>query len=323
MLIECEDDRLGMKVVDVYDDRFLMTRADPATDRHHIVMRFSSSNFTPKVPETARELSVSPSLRVLKDRDSCYLLKGDSIVHLDLRNSRAEGSLGTSFWESPPKSQQELLMLSLLWLMRNHGLYGLHANGLEKNGCGVLIAGSTCSGKSTAAVSLIRQGWRYLSDDVTLLRQSRDRIEAIAFQRGFSIDPGLARHYQELEEPLRTSSSNGHKRLIDLNAVYPGKHVSQCIPNVLIFPSIVSEKKSQLIPLDTVAALIELSQNCGGIFVDRDMVAVQMEVLKRLVCQSSSYQLLAGRDLHEEPWIISDILSEAVGHNGRDNDRAY
>jgi len=204
-------------------------------------------------------------------------------------------------------------MLSLLWLLRKHGLYGLHGNALVKDGSGILLVGSTCSGKSTTALSLVRNGWQYLSDDVTLLRQSHQGVEAIALQKGFSIDPRLASHYPELEESLRTSSSNGLKRLIDLNTVYPGKHVPRCIPDFLIFPSIVHQEQSQLIPLDNVAALIDLSRNCGGIFVDRDMVELQMEVLKQLVYQTSCYQLLAGRDLHEEPQRVADVLSAAVG----------
>lgn len=50
-------------------------------------------------------------------------------------------------------------MVSLLWLLRNHGLYALHANALVKDKVGILLVGHTGSGKTTAALSLIRQGW--------------------------------------------------------------------------------------------------------------------------------------------------------------------
>ena len=311
--IHCDDVRLGTRVDDAFADFFFVDKEDSIVEKHHIALSFQNHNVPFFIPGSARELSVSPSFRILTDNGCYYLMGGNAVFKLDIGASRGTGFLNAAFWGMEPKGKQELFMLSLLWLLRKHGVYGLHGNALVKDGSGIVLVGSTCSGKSTTTLGLIRDGWQYLSDDVTLLRQSHQGVEAIALQKGFSVDPSLARHYPELEGPLRTSSSNGHKRMIDLNAVYPGRHVPQCIPNVLIFPSIVLQEQSQLIPLDNVAALIELSRNCGGIYVDRDMVEVQMEVLKQLVYQVSSYRLLAGRDLCEEPAKISEILSEAVG----------
>ncbi len=309
----CDDPWIGRSVAAVFDNCFFVSRNDFLLGENHITLRFQNHTIPFLVPETARELSVFPSLRIAKD-GSCYYLRGPTAVFkLDIGEGQGIGFLDNAFWDMEPKGRQELFMLSLLWLLRKHGLYGLHGNALEKDGSGIILVGSTCSGKSTITLGLIRAGWQYLSDDVTLLRQKHQRVEALALQKGFSVDPSLARHYPELEVPLRTSSANGHKRMIDLNSVYPGKHVPYCIPNILIFPSIIDQEQSQLIPLGNVAAVIELSRNCGGIFVDRDMVEVQMEVLRQLVYQTVSYQLLAGRDLYEEPQKISEILSAAVG----------
>lgn len=311
--ILCDVAWLSTRVAAAFDDFFFVTREDSLSDEHHISLRFQNHNIPFVVSETARELSASSSLRIVRDGNCYYLMGRDSVFKLDIEEGRGTGFLNTAFWEKKPKEKQEFLMLSLLWLLRKHGVYGLHGNALLKEGCGIILVGSTCSGKSTTALSLIRDGWQYLSDDVTLLKQNHQGVEAIALQKGFSVDPSLARHYPELEGPLRTSSSNGHKRMIDLTSIYPGRHVPRCIPNVLIFPSIVHQKQSQLIPIDNVAALIELSRNCGGIFVDRNKVEVQMEVLKQLAYQTSCYQLLAGRDLHEEPQRVADVLSAAIG----------
>ena len=87
------------------------------------------------------------------------------------------------------------------------------------------------------------------------------------------------------------------------------RFLPSCFPKVLIFPKVVSQGKSRLIPIDGTKALILLAENSGGIMVDKEMVVKQMEVLKGLVYQTSSYQLLAGRDLYEEPEKISRVLS--------------
>lgn len=308
--IECEDERLTRKVTDAIDNYFFMSNPDGSLpDSLNIKLRFENSNFFIKVPQTAQELCVSSSLRVLKDGDFCYLISGDSLFQLDLGNSIGMGLLNSSFWERPIKSKQEFLTLSLLWLLRPQGLYALHANGLVRDKISILFAGSSGSGKSTLSLSLIRQGWGYLSDDVTLIRQCQDGIEAIAFQKGFSFDPGSTNQYPELNHPLETPFLNGHKRFLDINPIYPNRFQSSCFPKVLIFPKIVSQEKSQLTPIERARALILLIENSGGIMVDKELVVKQMGVLKQLIYQTSSYQLLAGRDLYEEPERISEIIS--------------
>jgi hypothetical protein len=261
------------------------------------------------IPEKAEELSASSYLRVLKDGDFCYLISGDSVIKLDLENRSGVGLIDAGFWKSPLKSRQDFLMLSLLWLIRPHGLYALHANGLAKDEVGLLIVGGSGSGKSTTALGLIKQGWKYLSDDVLLIREKPEGVEAVAFQKGFSFDPKLANRFPELNYHLEKASFNGNKRFLDIESIYADSFQSSSFPNVLIFPKIVSRDRSELIPVDRAEALILLAESSGGIMVDKEMVGKQMGVLKRLVYQTRSYKLLAGRDLHEEPERISEVLA--------------
>ncbi|MBE9540782.1 MAG: hypothetical protein IMF01_00565 [Proteobacteria bacterium] len=59
--------------------------------------------------------------------------------------------------------------------------------------------------------------------------------------------------------------------------------------------------------------MILLIDNSGGIMVDKDKVVKQIEVLKQLVYQTDSYELIAGRDLYEKPEKISEVLSGVEG----------
>lgn len=308
--IECEDERLSEKVNGAIYKYFCTSNHDGSSpNSHNITLRFKNNDFSTKIPLTAQELCVSSSLHVLRDGDFCYLVGGDSLFQIDLRNGIGTGMLSSTFWEKPLKSKQDFLMLSLLWLLRPHGLYALHANGVAKDEIGVLIAGRSGSGKSTLSLGLIRQGWRYLSDDITLLSHNPDGIKAIAFQKGFSFDSNLASRYPELDRPPETGLLNGQKRFLDITPLYPDRVQYSCFPKVLIFPKIASQEKSQITQIDRAEALILLVENSGGIMVDKEMVVKQMEVLKRLVYQASSYQLIAGRDLSEGPEKILEILA--------------
>jgi hypothetical protein len=309
MQVECEDKLLSEKVLSALGNCFFLKSNSTDSDSHHLNLKFKKNIDPFKSPENISELFTSPHLRVFKKGDSCYIVGEDSFFQLDLTASQGTGYLNHTFWDRPPKLQQEFLMLSVLWLFHRHGLFAIHGNALFKDGLSVLIAGDSGSGKSTTALGLIQKGWKYLSDDVTLINQSSQGIKALAFQKGFSFDPRLAKYYPEINKLLKSSSWNGQKRFLDITSIYPENHLSTCVPNILIFPKIVSEGKSQLIPIDKTSALIMLMQSSGGIMVDKEMAAQQVEVLKNLIYQTSSYRLLAGRDLYEEPEKISFMLS--------------
>ncbi len=308
--VECKDTRFSERVISSVEDCFFVTWNGSIPKSPDIILRFERGDSLFKVPERAQALCGSPSLRVLKDADFCYLIRGNSIFRLDLANSIGSGFIDSRFWESPPKYQQEFVMLALLWLLHSHELYALHANVLVKNDSGILFLGGSGSGKSTVAISLIRQGWGYLSDDVNLIRKSLEGIEALAFQKGFSFDPNLSIHYPDLNNHPEAHSLNGQKKFLDIGLLYPDGYLNSCLPRVLVFPEIVSQSKSRLIQIDKTKALILLIENSGGIMLDKAIVAKQTDILKQLVYQTDSYRLLAGRDLYEEPEKITEVLSE-------------
>src|SRR5262249_54913107 len=145
----------------------------------------------------------------------------------------------------------------LLKLLRPLGIYSLHAAGLAtQDGVGVLLVGPSGSGKSTLAIELIREGWKYLSDDAVLLRSESEGIEALACRRSFYIDAAASADYCDLwlaeEEP---DSTGGKRRRVRIEEAYPGQYVFQCFPRIVIFPQITRQDQSTLKPIDSVRAL--------------------------------------------------------------------
>lgn len=306
--IESKGRALTEKVRGAIDDFFYMKSELPAPGPPHMTVMFENNYSSFNVPESAMEFVSSSSLDILKDGDVYYLLREDAVSQLDLSNSTGIVRTGASFWKKTAKSQQEFLMLSLIWLLHRHGLYALHANGLVKDNFGILLTGNSGSGKSTTSLSLIRQGWSYQSDDAILLKARAGGIESIAFQKGISFDPNLADHYPELNG-YGKPSLNGQKRFLDITSIYPHGFIYSSFPKILIFPEVTNYKKSGLVPIWGAEVLIMLIKNSGGIMVDKNITGRQLEMLQKLISQTRSYRLLLGHDLHEGPEKISEILS--------------
>ena len=80
---------------------------------------------------------------------------------------------------------------------------------------------------------------------------------------------------------------------------------------VLLFPQIVSDKHSSLIPCNRVTALKNLLAQSGPQLFDRKSMDQQLESLNRLMRQTKSYELRAGRDLYHDPAVLMQLLQKS------------
>jgi hypothetical protein len=177
---------------------------------------------------------------------------------------------------------------------------------------GVLLVGASGHGKSTLAIGLIRQGWEYLADDAVLLQQQSEGVVALAFRKTFSVDAAAAPAYTDL--PLgeeMPDTKGGRRRRVSIADVFPRQVRAQCLPRVLLFPRIVPQRYSTLRPLDRPSALKHLLAQSGPQLFDRRTMGQHLEVLKGLVQQTVSYELLAGQDLYHQPGRLAHLLHEA------------
>ena len=253
----------------------------------------------------------TPSLRILKRKSGFHLNCGASTLDLDLSHSQGTGLLDEGFWRYPQADQREFFLLSFLMLLRPHGLFGLHANGVVKENVGCLIVGNSGQGKTTLTLGLIQAGWRYLSDDALMLRNTLDYVEALAFRRGFSCTRDTANFFPELKGATDALFSANDKKLVDIEALYPDGFTNYCQPRMLVFPRIIGAAHTQLIPMDETQAITALIQQSPGIMVERMTVKQQLATLNQLVQQSCSYQILMGADVYQTPEAVSDLLWSA------------
>lgn len=263
-----------------------------------ITLRIESQ--APLIPAfaTATLVYQSPSLQIWRQEAYCYLRLAVAGCELDLQARHGVLWLKPDFWRLPRKRQQEPVLLALVWLLRECRRYSLHASAVAHDGQVLVLAGESGSGKSTAALGLVRQGWRYLADDVVLLEPAAAGPHLWGLAKGFAYHPALLTQAPELANPAAEPSDlSGEKQFTDLDAVYPGRHLP-CGPlRTLVFPQIVAQAHSRLLPLEPVQSLSALLLAKPDMLTDKIHATAQLELLKTIVMPRPAYRLLAGRDV--------------------------
>ncbi len=299
---------------DLWGRFFVSVHLDSRDAAPQVHLLFQHADASPSSRGTGEEVFSSVALRVMRTQSGFRLERGASFLSLDLARSCGAGILDGSFWDTPWPYQREFFLLTLLMLLRRHGRYGLHANGLVREDASCLVVGASGSGKSTLTLALLQAGWRYLSDDAIMLRRTPNGIEALAFRRGFSFTAETIDRLipQTGDEHLWPAVQDG-KRLVDLQTVYPGQFVQSCLPSALLFPAITGELHTRLAPANATRSITALIQQSPGILVDRQAARVQLEVLKCLAEQAPGYDLLLGADVYDDPIAVSELLRSALG----------
>ena len=256
------------------------------------------------------------ALLVTRTKTGFALSCGASQLHVTPGSADAPGFLADCFLAPDfgtysPFEQREFFLLGLLMLLRPFGRYGLHACGLERHGTGLLLVGASGSGKTTTSLNLIRQGWRYLSDDaVLLMAQANNTVQAAAFRQGFSCTPETLKHVPKLTGSTEFGDPDG-KRVVYLNATF-GSFTPTCTPSLLVFPHLSAGEATSLRPLPAAQSLMRLCQQSAGIMTDTAVSQGQLMLLNTLVSQVRSFELRLGRDALENPGLIDALLSRTA-----------
>jgi hypothetical protein len=219
--------------------------------------------------------------------------------------------LHRSYRNMPLRVQLNLFLIGLIELLASCGYYDLHAAALVHEDKGYLFVGEPGSGKSTTALTLVRQGWHYISDDAVLLQDQPGAIKALSFRKTFNIDAHLTNYFPEIRHHLLGPvTADNPKRFLDVEHVYGNRFRPACIPSRLIFTTLSSEVGTTLVPLSSTEALVGLIKQSPSLAFRRNQASPHLEMLKRLAEQASAYRLKAGQDVYRAPERLADRLSD-------------
>lgn len=205
--------------------------------------------------------------------------------------------------------RESFFHFALAELLKRRHIYTLHATALEYQGRGVLIAGPSGRGRTTALLSLLRSGYRYLSDEHPLLRDHGTHVELLAFPMAIEVADRTIEFFPELRESrpglLRQGVCKKHFHAADL---YPDSMGRSCAPAMLLFPGVVDLPYSCLEPLSKSRGL-EAILPLAAFVSDRDIARREFQALSQLVQQVDCYRLHFGQDVPDLPKLITPLLA--------------
>lgn len=262
-----------------------------------------------QLPSDAGEpVFASASFSVFR-RDGGYLLasRGSTV---EVGKGRLQAALDARLWQRPLQEQRELFLTSMLMALHPLQRYGLHANGLVRDGRGLLIVGDSGAGKTTLTLALMRAGWSYLSDDAIVLRECEGDVEALALRRGISCTSRTRVRFPEVR-PMgsRWQELAAGKWLGDVDAA---SRVARCTPRALVFPQVAEVARSVRRPLGDTEVLAQLLRQSPGIVAGAETAKAQLDVLRNLVRQAPGHALDVGADVFSEERALSRLLEEVV-----------
>jgi hypothetical protein len=206
------------------------------------------------------------------------------------------------------------LTSSLTVLLHVERRYLLHAACLlpdAENDSAILFVGESDRGKSTLAYSLVRQGWRYLSDDAVLLRDDGEAVSAIPYRRSFGLDAVAKEYFPELRSHGPTQLAELDKLCVDAEVYHGGQRAEYAVPKVLVAPAIVDAATSRLEPLSQKEALHTVLRQSGLLTLDPQRTPMHFDSVVRLCAQARLFRLEAGRDVLELPANVARLLRSA------------
>jgi hypothetical protein len=203
------------------------------------------------------------------------------------------------------------MSLAVHTAMRHCFLYGLHSACVARpdNGEGVLFIGNSGSGKSSLSIRLASQNWKYLSDDVSLAFEQGPFIEVVGLRRWLSVSPrSLSLALKGSEKGIGTPLPGADKVKIDPAILFPENYISSVIPRSLFFCVLSGEAKTRIEKLTDAQAMGLLLESCPWARLDRTASRNFLSVLGKLIRQSSSFLLFAGKDIFYDPALASQLI---------------
>jgi hypothetical protein len=237
---------------------------------------------------------------------------GRSVVWLDRAARRIVGWFADGRDLSLHQRGKPLQLLLALWAS-DRGLQAVHAALVARNGVGALIPGGSGAGKSTAALTCLRAGYRYFGDDwVGVGSTAGGAVVGHGLYNSLFLDPNHAERFPYLQPHIITPRDQSPgKSLILLRNLFPDQLGDCATIRALALPRIVTHAPTRVRPAakrDALLVLVPSSVFAMHPRPGRDGI----DRLARLVQQIPAYWLEIGDDLEEIPRRVDEILA-AVG----------
>jgi hypothetical protein len=249
------------------------------------------------------------------DKQILLVVNESTILVGEPESNRTDVWLSDTTQGKHPLALNNVILYAVQSALRRAGLYQFHAACVlpPAQTIGVLVVGDSGCGKSTLTTTLVRNGWRFSTDDNLLLSDTESGIMAWALRRYFTFHESTLKACKLHEFDFAVGGRvDSDKLRFDARCAFPEGFVELCRPAVILFPEIGNESKSRIAPMEQSNALARLLEQCPWATCDVAAAPKHLKALSDLIRQTKSYSLSAARDIFDEPSSISDLLSQEI-----------
>jgi hypothetical protein len=245
----------------------------------------------------------------------CEVYRDGERLVVDVRDQGVlliEGDQGYGYFFHPEIMPQDRLEMffhyTVIELLKRRSIFPLHAAALEYQGRGVLIPGGHGCGKTTALLSLLREGYRYLADDHPLLRDKGIGQELLGIPTKIDVTDGTISMFPELRNAeLGLLKQGAYRKSFYADDCYSGSSGNSCEPAMILFPQITDISHSCLEPLAKSRALEVLLSRESSVH-DAKTAGKEFQALSKLAQRTACYRLHFGQDVSDLPRLITPLL---------------
>jgi hypothetical protein len=238
-------------------------------------------------------------------RPDGYLLSdGQSWVTVDLSGHRLHLDWAACGEAYIGPHAQGLQHLGFLLLLREYGVFALHAGAVVFTDRAILIPGGCGAGKTTTCLAAMAAGASFMSDDKVLLRTGSHGVELLAYPRQFHVDARTASAFPQYRRLLSHEPFYGQKFALPVdNLCGPGPVLSWLGQVEIWLPAIelglAQSELADATQADTFGSLLEASALTTVDGVEhRDE---HLRALRDVVLRSRAFRLRLGGDLLSAP----------------------
>jgi len=203
---------------------------------------------------------------------------------------------------------EDVFYTAIAPILRRWGYVMLHAFGaVSPRGKAVLLVGPTNSGKTTSGLCLLLSNWKFLSNDVVLIRKEGEKIHAFPLPSGIGLTSHTLKLLPELADRYEwpKNKRQGQKLPYPLHLVTEGWSDPAEV-EIVCFPQIGDANATRLDPCGRAIALARLAEQSVDSW-DRAYLEDSVEQLETLSWQADNFDLLMGRDLSQLAELLAAI----------------
>lgn len=230
-----------------------------------------------------------------------YSLDGDLwLVDEGVVIQLPEGSTEARAWvdeamRDNPGGYHQALIVAVIELFRQLGLYQLHAGCVAKGDDCLLFCGGQRHGKSTATIAMALGDWGYVTDDLLYLRVTERGIGGQGWRESFNVGE-ITRVAFGLGDRVGRLRSDGRYEM-DPSFLSPADDSTPVHPNHIIFTQIAPNPTSTLTPVTRGDALRRMVKHSPMVLAAGRQADEHLEILRQLVLQCECLDLHAGQDV--------------------------